>query len=93
MLTLANDDVAGLLRLVREVVLEDRLGAGGVARLGVESGAGVMGNHAVSATERVVHRAPWVVSLQKVEWAHAEKGSIQCLQVQVARSRRLPSSH
>lgn len=49
------------MRLVVEVILEDLLRAVRVALLGIESGTGVVGNHAVSTTKRVLHIAPWVV--------------------------------
>ena len=60
-LTLANDNVLGLLRTVCEVVLEDGAGAGGVARLRIESRARVVWDHAVAAAEGVLHVTPWVV--------------------------------
>lgn len=49
------------MRLVVEVILEDLLRAIRVALLGIKSGTRVVGNHAVSTTERVLHVAPWVV--------------------------------
>ena len=61
MLTLANDDVGRVLGLVVEEVVEDLLGAGGVADLGVEGRARVVGGHAVAAAKGVGHRAPWVI--------------------------------
>lgn len=57
----ANDDISWLLGLVGEVVLEDGLGASSVAGLSIESGTGVVGNHAVTATERILHCPPDVV--------------------------------
>jgi hypothetical protein len=57
----ADDDVLRLLGLVVEVVFEDALRTVGISGLGVEGGAGVMGNHAVSTAEGVLHRAPDVV--------------------------------
>ena len=49
------------MRLALEVVLQDALGAVGVAGLSVESGSRVMGNHAVSAAKGVLHGAPDVI--------------------------------
>ena len=60
-LTLADDDILGLLVLAREVVLEDGPRARRVPRLRVEGRARVVGHHAVAAAERVLHRAPRVV--------------------------------
>ena len=59
-LTLANDDVGGVLRLVVEEVVEDLLRALRVADLRVERRARVVGCHAVAAAERVRHRSPRV---------------------------------
>ena len=60
-LTLSDNNVGRLLRLISEVVLQYLLCARRVAKLGVEGSARVMRYHAVSATDRVLHRAPWVV--------------------------------
>ena len=57
----ADDDILGLLGSTSEVVLQDLLGAVGISGLGIQSRSRVMGNHAVSTTEGVLHRAPWVV--------------------------------
>jgi len=57
----SHNNVPGLLGLASEIVLEDTLRAGSVASLSVEGRPGVMRNHAVTTTERVLHGAPDVV--------------------------------
>ena len=59
-LTLSNDDVCQLLRLVVEV-LEDLLCTARVAQLSVERGARVVWDHAIAAIEEVLYAAPWVL--------------------------------
>lgn len=57
-----DNDVTGLLLFALEVVVQDDLGTLSISGLRVQSGPRVVGNHAVSATEGVLHRAPNVVS-------------------------------
>ena len=59
--TTADDDVSRLLRLALEVVLQDLLRAGRIARLRIQSGARVVRGHTVSAAKRVLHVAPGMV--------------------------------
>ena len=60
-LTDPNDHISRVLRLPLEEVLQNRLRALGIPGLRVESGAGIMGRHAVAPAEGVLHGAPWVV--------------------------------
>ena len=60
-LTLSDNNVGRLLRLISEVVLQYLLRARRVAKLGVEGSARVMGYHAVTCAERVLHGPPRVV--------------------------------
>lgn len=66
-LTRGNDDVLRLLRLTGQVVIQNRLGASSIACLGIECCAGVVGDHAVSTTQRVLHRAPRVIPGRRLD--------------------------
>lgn len=61
-----DDDVAGLLLLAFQVVVQNDLGTLSVSRLRVQGGTGVMGNHAVSASEGILHRAPDVIARSRL---------------------------
>ena len=57
-----DDEILGpVVEAAREVAVEDGLGAGGVALLGVERGAGHVGDHGVAAAEGVLGVAERVV--------------------------------
>lgn len=59
---LVDDQVLGaVVVLAREVALEDRLGAVGVALLGVQGGTRNVGDHSVSAAEGVLGVSEHVV--------------------------------
>ena len=77
--TNTNDHIRRLLRLVLEVPLEDVLRARGIARLRVERRARVVRGHAVSAPERVLHRAPGVVARRGLHVPH-----VACVPVELA---------
>ena len=60
-LTDPNDHISRVLRLPLEEVLQNHLCALGIPGLRVESGAGIMGRHAVAPAKGVLHCTPWVV--------------------------------
>ena len=59
--TLDNQILRPVVVLAREVAGQDSLGASSVAFLGIDRGAGHVGNHSVASTPLVLRSAEWVV--------------------------------
>ncbi len=68
-----NDDVRRVLRLPREVVLDDLLRARSIPRLRVERRARVVRRHAVAAPERVLRVPPRVVARRGLDVPHVAR--------------------
>ena len=59
--TNADDDIARILGFLLQVILEDLSSTFGISVLRVQSRSRVMGNHAISSAERVLHCPPDVI--------------------------------
>ena len=68
-----DDDVSRILRLTTQVIFEDALSAIRIARLRIQGRARVMGHHAITASERVLRRAPDMVLRRRLHVPHVAR--------------------
>jgi len=59
--TVDDDDILAVLLLTLQPPVQDIFGTGGVAKLCIESGTGVVSNHAVATAKGVLGSPPRVV--------------------------------